>query len=75
MSSKLIGIQEAADLLSVDPRTIRRRIADGTLSAVRIGPRLIRLRVAEVEALLEPIPTVEPRRQSARAEVPDAATA
>ena len=38
-----LSIQQAAAIASVDPKTIRRRISDGSLPAHRIGPRLIRI--------------------------------
>ena len=50
-----VSIQETAVLLDCSPKTIRRRIADGSLTAYRVGPRLIRLDLAEVEKLLRPI--------------------
>lgn len=34
-----VTIRDAAEALAVDPKTIRRRIADGSLPAVRIGTR------------------------------------
>lgn len=40
---------EAADLVSVSPRTIRRYIAAGRLTAYRVGPRIIRLDADQVE--------------------------
>jgi len=49
----------AARRLDVSTRTIRRRIADGSLTGYRFGSRLIRVDVAEVDALLSPIPTVQ----------------
>lgn len=55
---QLVSVAYAADYLGVVPRTIRRRIADGTLTAYRIAnSRVIRLDLAEVEQLLRPIPT------------------
>jgi len=50
-------IMDAARRLGVNPRTIRRRIAEGKLTAYRFGPTLIRLDPAEVDGLLRPIPT------------------
>lgn len=38
-----VTIQRAAEYLDVTDKTIRRRIADGTLKAYRVGPRLIRI--------------------------------
>ena len=52
-----LTIAEAAERIRVNPKTIRRRIADGSLTGYRVGPRLIRLDPAEVDALLRPIPT------------------
>lgn len=51
------SIAAAADIAGVHPRTIRRRIADGTLTGYRMGPRLIRVDVTELDAMLRPIPT------------------
>lgn len=58
--SEFISLEEAADILGVTTRTIRRRIADGSLRAYRIrNSRLIRLNEADVRGLLEPIPTTD----------------
>jgi excisionase family DNA binding protein len=57
----MISLDDAAQRLDVHPRTIRRAVADGRLAAYRIGPRLIRVDAAEVDALLAPIPTVTTR--------------
>jgi excisionase family DNA binding protein len=37
------SIQQSADALGVSYNTVRRRIADGTLRAYRVGPRVIRV--------------------------------
>jgi len=49
------SIQQTADYLGVSTKTVRRYIADGKLKAVRLGPRLIRVERASVEALMRPI--------------------
>ena len=49
----------AARRLHCSTRTIRRRISDGSLTGYRFGPRLIRVSVAEVDALLSPVPTMQ----------------
>ena len=54
---KFCSIAEAAEHLGVNPRTIRRWIASGALTGYRAGPRLIRVDLAEVDALLKIIPT------------------
>lgn len=51
-----ITIADAADRLGVSTWTIRRRIADGTLTALRVrGCRAIRLDPVDVDALLVPM--------------------
>ncbi len=52
-----VSIAEAAEAVGVHPRTIRRRISDGSLIGYRTGPRLIRVDRNDVDALLRPIPT------------------
>lgn len=50
-------LEELAEYMKVTPRAARTWIADGKLPAYRLGSRRIRIRVADVEALLTPIPT------------------
>ena len=57
-----VTIAEAADALSVSIKTIRRRIADGSLDARRIGPRLIRVNLASLELVGEPVAWAGGRR-------------
>jgi excisionase family DNA binding protein len=54
---QLVSLAAAADATDVHPRTVRRWIAAGRLTGYRVGPRLIRVDLAEVDALLHPIPT------------------
>ena len=55
---QLETLAEAARRHGVCTKTIRRRIAEGTIVGYRSGPRLIRVDPAEVDAaLLKPIPT------------------
>ena len=56
-ATPFLTITEAAARIGVNTKTVRRRIADGSLVGYRVGPRLIRLDPAEVDALLRPIPT------------------
>lgn len=42
------SIVAAAAILDVSPKTIRRRIADGTIEARRFGPRLVRVNLATI---------------------------
>ncbi|SNC71564.1 DNA binding domain-containing protein, excisionase family [Kytococcus aerolatus] len=48
----------AAEHLNVSPRTLRRMVSEGRIPAYRLGPRLIRFDVADLDAALRPIPTV-----------------
>lgn len=50
------ALADAAVRAGVSVKTLRRRIADGTVGAYRVGPRLIRVNVADVDALFRPIP-------------------
>lgn len=54
---RLAGIADAAAYLGCNPKTIRRRIADGTLTAYRFGPRMLRVDLDELDRLLRPVPT------------------
>ncbi len=47
----LIGLKEAAERCGLCYRTIRRYIGSGRLKAVRVGPRLLKVVVADVDAL------------------------
>jgi excisionase family DNA binding protein len=55
------SIDRAAQLASVSTKTIRRRIADGSITGYRFGPRVIRVDLDEVESLFKPIPTADRR--------------
>lgn len=49
---RLVSIQEAAEELQVSPRSVRRYISSGLLKAKRVGPRLIRVDAASLEAMV-----------------------
>jgi excisionase family DNA binding protein len=55
---QMAPIAAAAEHTGVSTQTIRRYIAAGRLTGYRVGPRLIRVDLAEVDALLHRIPTV-----------------
>ncbi len=52
-----LSLDEAADVMSLSAKTIRRRIADGTIPAYQCGRRPIRIRLDELEAALRRIPS------------------
>ena len=58
---RLMGIAEAAEYTNVHPSTLRRRIADGQLPAYRVGPKLLKVDIEDVEALIRPVPATRPR--------------
>jgi len=53
----LASLTDAANHARVSTRTLRRRIADGTLTGYRMGPRLIRVDLNELDGLLRPMPS------------------
>jgi excisionase family DNA binding protein len=50
-----VGIPEAATYLDVTPKTIRRYIAEGRLPAYRLGDRVVRIKVVDLDAALTPM--------------------
>jgi excisionase family DNA binding protein len=52
---ELMSLQESADYCDVSYRTIRRWVADGRLNAVRVGPRLLKVHAADLDAFLQPV--------------------
>lgn len=47
-------LQQAADYLNVNERTIRDMIADGRLIGYRSGPRIVRVDLNEIDAAMTP---------------------
>lgn len=54
---RLVSLAEAAAHADVSTRTLRRYIGQGRLTGYRIGPRLLKVDLNEVERLARPIPT------------------
>jgi excisionase family DNA binding protein len=54
-AKRSMDLARAAAYLDVSVKTLRRRIADGTLRAYRVGPRAIRVTLEDLEALKTPI--------------------
>lgn len=51
--ASLLGVREVAELMAVSPWTVRRYVADGTLTAIRFHSRSrLRFRREDVERLL-----------------------
>jgi excisionase family DNA binding protein len=53
-SAPNLSVTEAADYLNVTVRCIQKMIADGRLPAYKLGPRVVRLRRADIESALQP---------------------
>lgn len=50
-------IAETAERLKCSTKTVRRWIADGRLTAYRVGPKMLRVDLADVDELMRAIPT------------------
>ena len=59
MQDQLLTIDQTADYLSCSKQTVRRYIAAGELPAYRVGARAVRLRLADIDAMLRRIPVGE----------------
>ncbi|MBJ7340638.1 helix-turn-helix domain-containing protein [Mycolicibacterium sp.] len=53
MGQKKVTISQVAEQYELSTRTIRRYIAEGRLTAYRIGPRVIRLDAEQVRRQLD----------------------
>jgi excisionase family DNA binding protein len=50
-----VGIPEAATYLDIDHKTVRRLISSGKLPAYRLGNRVIKVKIADLDSVLTPI--------------------
>lgn len=58
MPRRFVTLAHASQTHDLDQKTLRRYVAQGTLTGYRIGPRALRLDADEVENLARPIPAV-----------------
>lgn len=56
---KLLSTREAADILGVHVQTVRQYIRRGELPAVKISPRLYKIRPEDLERFIEDKKTTE----------------
>ena len=49
---RYLSVQQAAERVGVHPKTVRRWIAAGHLTAYRVGPRLIRVNPDDLDAMV-----------------------
>ncbi|RPA12758.1 helix-turn-helix domain-containing protein [Gordonia sp. OPL2] len=52
MNRSFVSITEAADYVGVSSKSIRRYISDGRLRAYRTGPKLLRIRMADLDSMV-----------------------
>lgn len=55
-----VSLREAAKINAISTYTLRRRIASGDLPAVKLGYKLIRVRISDLDKLFPAIPTNRP---------------
>ena len=55
MTERLLSLESAAAYLDVDPVTIRRYIGRGIIPGFRVGLKLLRVRQADLDALVQPV--------------------
>jgi excisionase family DNA binding protein len=67
-----VSLADAAEHVGVTTRTLRRWIAAGTLPAYRVGPRLVRVNLDDLEELMRPIAAAGKRRQAATGRLDEA---
>lgn len=53
---RLVSLTEAADILGLSVKTVRRYIASGDLDAVRLGRRTIRIKTDSIDRLIDAHP-------------------
>jgi len=53
---RLISLTEAAEILAVSVKTVRRYVAVGELDAVRLGRRTIRVKAESIDRLIDTHP-------------------
>jgi excisionase family DNA binding protein len=51
-----VGIPEAAAYLDIAPRTVRELIAEGKLAGYRLNDRVIKVKLADLDAVFTPVP-------------------
>ncbi len=61
-----VSLREAARIYAVSTYTLRRRIATGHLPAVKLGYKLIRVRITDLDKLFPAIPTTRPEDRYTR---------
>jgi excisionase family DNA binding protein len=66
ITRKLVSLTDAADILAVSTKTVRRYIADGHLEAVRLGRKTLRIKVDSIDTFIDARPVGGWRRAGFR---------
>ena len=53
---KLVSLTDAAEILAVSTKKVRRYIADGHLDAVRLGRKTLRIKVDSIDRFIDARP-------------------
>ena len=61
-----VSLREAAKIYAISTYTLRRRIASGDLPAVKLGYKLIRVRISDLDRLFPAIPATRPEDRYSR---------
>lgn len=56
ITCQLVSLNDAAEILAVSTKTVRRYISEGHLDAVRLGHKTLRVRVDSIERLIDARP-------------------
>lgn len=52
----LVSLNDAAEILAISTKTVRRYISEGHLDAVRLGHKTLRVRVESIQRLIDARP-------------------
>lgn len=56
-TKRYLAISEAATIFDVHHSTVRRWISQGRITGYRLGPRMLRVDLNEIESMLRPLAT------------------
>jgi excisionase family DNA binding protein len=54
VDDRFLSVTEVADYLGCDRITVRNMLKDGRLKAYTLGPRMLRIRLSDIESALQP---------------------
>ena len=66
VETEWVSLSEAAKIYAVSTYTLRRRISSGDLPAVKLGYKLIRVRISDLDRLFPAISTNRPEERYRR---------